>query len=168
MLTAMLALRAHQDVPHEPDDNIVSETWLAGVKNDYSKSTNLLFELENVFYPALCRNYVTSQSDLDGNVAYRLTETGREVLDHPDVFSVDSELPTFDVGAVDLYFEAIQAAREELQTAKPEKRNAIAPRLSNGLWPEDSDAAPIPPVFTKDGRVRSLKDMQRAIAKLER
>jgi len=162
MLTVMAALRCHmQDVPHEPDDNIVCETWLAGV--DGTGSTDRLFDLECILYPALCRGWVTSNSDLDGRVAYLLTEAGREALDHLD----DVDLPPYDQAAVDLYFDALLVAREELQAAKPERRNAIAPRLSNGLWPEDSDAAPIPPIFTKAGRVRSLASMKNAIAKMK-
>jgi hypothetical protein len=166
MMVALLGLHEHEDMPNPEGLERVPEVWLLGEDWGTSKSSLLLAYLEEVFAPAAVRGLVTSASDSQGHVAYRLTPAGRAFLDAP--FQTPTGLPEFDMDAAKIFNAALHAAGEEIKSATPNNSNAVAIRLPCGLWPELSEAAPIPPIFTRPGRVRSLQSMIRAIEKLNR
>jgi hypothetical protein len=166
MLVAMRPIRTHQNAPHEPG-NFVPETWLMGLDYDAAEAGQRLADLEEVLAPALRRDWVTSKSDIEGRVAYQITDAGRQVLDNTDRLPADEDLPAYDRAAGELYEVAIRSARAELKTAKPSTPSHCVIPLSAGCWPEDDERAPVPPVFTKAGKVRSAAAMTRAIRSLK-
>lgn len=166
MMVALLALRAHEDRPHEPEDNVVPETWLAGLNGWGSRDGGLLLvTVEECLAPALVRGWVAAWSDQEGRVAYRLTHNGRHALDRGVRQFPETSLPEFSPEGADIYNAARLTARAELATAQPSLTNCSAIPLGCGDWPPDEDRAPIPTVVARSGEIRSLKAMLRAVRK---
>ena len=164
MVTCLLAIAAHEDSPTLARPcNAVSECWLIG--GDYQDTPSYrdkMIMLEECLAPALCRGLAFAWSDREGRVAYSLTPDGRDFLTDPRPPVID--WPTWDKAASETYQGELEAARRILASVRGAENHAPIP-MSCGTWPDDSEAAAIPPVFTKGGKIRSPANMAAAKGK---
>lgn len=162
--TVLLCIDAHEN--QGPSGNSVAETFLIG--SDYDGTPlfrDRLLSLEEVLAPALCRCWVNAWSDCEGRTAYSLTHAGRAVL-RGELRPPAIDWPEWDRAASDIYSVELTAARRVLESIRGTESHCPIP-LSAGAWPEDSEAAEIPPVFLKGSdRVRSWQNMRAAIRKV--
>jgi hypothetical protein len=157
MTSALTALAIHEKHAEETGDNLVPETWLAGAEWGAPEAAVRLLHLEEVFAPALCRGLTTAWSDREGRVAYALTAAGREFLRSPVAPRV--RWPNFSPEAVEHYAAARADEEERLAVSIPSLTGHVAIPLSAGAWPEDSERAPIPPIFKANGEIRTPAEL---------
>jgi hypothetical protein len=169
MFTAMLSIAAHESSPRlERPCNAVWEGWLVGALQDETIQERPVYKdrvlrLEEILAPALCRGWIEACSDLGGIVAYSLTPEGK-------MFLLDPKLPAgvketdYSSEANDRYWAELIAARKKLSTIRGSENHCVIP-LGSGSWPDDSEAAGIPSIFTTAGTVRTPANMRKAIAK---
>jgi len=104
---------------------MTSELWLAGIENygvaDYQLK---LWVLEDELLPALCRGWVSSNSDLHGRVYYSATALGRQIAQTPPPI-LPADLPQRNEEAWDLYFSERRGFREKLRSMKPDHTSEI-------------------------------------------
>jgi hypothetical protein len=169
MLTLLFAVRACTNAGYH-NNGFVLDLGLAGVKvsesdGGVSKEEEILnLHVEEIARPALCRGFLESAADLDGVTGYKITEAGRSFLDDPppppdlSTIEYDNELNA-------AYLSAFDAACEAVANIAP--IHGLHFRLGCGSWPSDEERGNLPPVFLKNGRVRSPENMLAAIRKIK-
>ena len=168
MMTMMLAIREQQDAGYSNAGCVPEWSLACGTlrRDKLSEKNKSRITLEELAAPALCRGLMTSWSDCYGAVGYRLTDEGRSYLD-ADPAPPDLQTVQYDPQANDLYLEHLHMAREARKTLGGEKSHCAVP-LSAGDWPEDSEAAKLPPLVAANGVICNLQRMTAAIKKVRR
>ncbi len=104
----------------EPFAAICSELWLGRLK-DYANTARCngsLWDVQATLLPALCREWVTAESDPDGRAYYSATRRGRAQAKLPAP-TLPASLPEYDDQAAALYLDTTREFREALRRAKP-------------------------------------------------
>ena len=164
-LVLMTAVQAHTDCGYTNTGCVPEWRLAVGPHNGdgwTDQEKNKIIELEWIAAPSLSRGWLAAWSDGNGSSGYRLTKSGRRFLKSPA--SPEIEWPAYSSDANDAYLAALKVARESLRSIASQG-SGVAVLLSAGTWPQESKAAPIPPVVGKDGRVCPLATMIRAILK---